>query len=45
MNRLQERELVKQAYPGSKWSNKVDRMTDQQVIAIFFNLKNKGRIK
>lgn len=37
------RELVKQAYSGAKWAAKVDKMSERQVIAIFFKLKREGK--
>jgi hypothetical protein len=41
----QKRELIKRAYsPSITWPAKVDKMTDSQVIAIFFKLKKQGKI-
>jgi len=39
------RELVKSAYSGLRWNTRVDKMSDKQVIAIYYNLVNQGRIK
>lgn len=45
MSGISKREQIKQAYPHSKtWPAKVDRMTDSQVVAIFFKLKNQGKL-
>lgn len=42
---LLKRQLVKDAYNNSpKWSKKVDGMTDQQVIAVYFRLKQQNQI-
>jgi len=35
---------VTQAYPGKKWKDKVARMTDEQVQAIYIGLKARGKI-
>ena len=40
-----KRQLVKDAYSNSpKWNKKVDGMTDQQVIAVYFRLKKQNQI-
>ena len=39
------RKRVKQAYPGQKWSDRVDKMSDAQLFATFQRLVNQGRIK
>lgn len=40
-----KRQLVKDAYNNSpKWNKKVDGMTDQQVIAVYFRLKQQNQI-
>lgn len=44
MSCIRERELVKKAYTGERWANKVNRMSDQQIIAIFFRLRRQGKI-
>jgi hypothetical protein len=42
---ISKRELIKQAYPHSKtWASKVDQMSEKQVIAIFFRLKQQGKL-
>ena len=39
-----EREAVKAAYPSKKWMDKVKKMDDGQVIAIYRRLKSQGKI-
>ena len=40
-----KRKLVKDAYDNNpKWVSKVDAMTDQQVLAVYFRLKKNNRI-
>lgn len=42
---LMKRQLVKDAYNGSpKWTAKVDKMTDEQIIAVYFRLKQQNQI-
>lgn len=40
----QKREQVKSAYKSQSWFNKVDGMSDEQVVAIYLRLKNQGKI-
>jgi len=40
-----ERQLLKRAYPSKQWAQKVDKMSDAQVIAVLMRLKSKGIIK
>lgn len=35
------REELKKKYPGKKWADKVDKMSDSQVIAISFRANSK----
>lgn len=45
MSTVSKRELIKQAYRNSKaWSSKVDKMSEGQVTAIFFKLKQQGKV-
>lgn len=45
MSAISKRELIKQAYPHSKtWAAKVNKMSEDQVIAIFFRLKGQGKL-
>lgn len=39
-----KRRLVKEVYDSKKWSDRVDKMSDSQVIAVFLRLKSKGKI-
>ena len=32
------RNIVRTAYPGDKWKNKVNNMSDNQVMAIYFRM-------
>ena len=41
----QMREKVKEAYPGKNWKAKVDKMLDEQIIAVYYTLINFGKIK
>ena len=41
----QMRERVSEAYDGDGWKKKVRFMPNDQVIAIFYKLLKKGRIK
>lgn len=45
MNVNQMRVRVSECYPGPRWAKKVQRMSDDQVIAIFYRLSKKGIIK
>jgi hypothetical protein len=41
MNNQQIRAAVKEMYPNENWSKQVDRMADDQVVAIYLrNLEN-----
>lgn len=44
MATIDKREAVKGAYPGKKWKDKVDLMTDDQVTAIYIRLKAQGKV-
>ena len=41
MTPSQMRNYVLQAYPGPKWKAKVQKMSDQQIAAVYFRLINK----
>lgn len=45
MSEINNRELVKQAYPTKKWANRVNGMTDSQVFAILSRLRRQGKIR
>ncbi len=44
MTTIQMRERVKVTYPGSHWKRKVNKMTDEQIIAIYYSLIRLGKI-
>lgn len=39
-----KRQALLGAYPGYKWAEKVKKMSDDQVIAVYMNLKRQNRI-
>lgn len=39
------REWLYSAYPNATWRNKVDKMPDNQVIAVFNKFKAEGRFE
>lgn len=39
-----DRELLKQVYPSKKWAEKVDKMSDSQVVAVMLRLKGQGKL-
>jgi hypothetical protein len=39
-----EREALKGAYSGEKWIDKVNRMSDAQVVAVYMRLRAQGKI-
>ena len=41
---MSERELLKTAYPSKKWAEKVDKMSHSQVIAVYYRLKQQGKL-
>lgn len=45
MNINTVRDWVKSAYPGPNWAEKVNNMTDVQIIALYFSLVKQGKIK
>lgn len=40
-----KREALKGAYPGEKWAEKVNNMSDAQVTATYLRLKNQGKVQ
>lgn len=40
----QEREQLKKVYPSKTWARKVDKMTDDQVVAIYLRLKSQNKL-
>ena len=45
MNAVDMRDWVKSAYPGPNWKKKVDKMPDDQIIALYYSLVKQGKIK
>lgn len=41
---LAKREAVKFAYPSPTWANKVMKMTDSQIIAVYLRLKSQNKV-
>lgn len=39
-----ERNLIRNLY-GEAWKKKVDKMSDQQVIAVYMKFKREGRVQ
>lgn len=39
-----KREQLKKLYPGQGWKDKVNKMSDAQVQAIYLRLKSQGKI-
>ena len=44
-NNQLKRQQVTAAYPSESWKYKVSKMSDQQVLAIYFRFKKEGKIK
>ena len=44
MNARVKREELTKAYPSQKWADKVKRMSERQVIAIYFRMKREGTL-
>lgn len=45
MNDIERKRLaVSTAYPGPTWARKVQRMTEQQVVAVYLRLKKQGKV-
>ena len=39
-----KRQALLSAYPGDKWAEKVKKMSEAQVIAIYMNLKRQNKL-
>ena len=39
------RDWVKSSYPSDTWRKKVDKMSDEQIIAVYYSLVKQGKIK
>lgn len=44
MNLEKKREALKGAYPGQKWIDKVEAMSDATVTAVYLRLKGQGKV-
>lgn len=44
MSYEKEREIVKTLYKWRSWASKVDKMSDDQAIAIYMKMKAEGKI-
>jgi hypothetical protein len=40
-----ERDELKRAYPSKQWAEKVDKMSAEQVIAVYMRLRAQGKIR
>ena len=40
MNLHEMRNFISKAYPGQEWKNRVKKMGENQIIAIYYNLVN-----
>lgn len=45
MRVCQMRARIKSVYPSKRWRSRVDKMQDEQVIAVYFNMLKEGKIK
>lgn len=41
MNLHEMRNFISKAYPGQKWKNRVKKMGEGQIIAVYYNLVNR----
>jgi len=41
---ISQREELKKAYPNKKWAERVDKMSESQVAAVYLRLKNQGKV-
>jgi len=39
-----KREILKGVYPSPKWTAKVNKMSEGQVIAVYLRLKEQGKV-
>lgn len=40
-----ERELIKALYPYQRWYDKVNKMSDAQIIALYMRFKAQGKLR
>lgn len=45
MTNADMRGWVKSAYPSNTWKKKVDKMSDEQIVAVYYSLVQRGKIK
>lgn len=45
MNIAQQREAVKAVYFSPTWVEKVNKMGDSQIVALYLKFKNEGKLK
>jgi hypothetical protein len=45
MNAFEMRDQVKSAYPSKTWKEKVAKMPDDQIVALYYNFIKRGLIK
>lgn len=45
MNINQMRDALKRAYPSKQWAEKVTKMRDDQIQAIYLRFKREGKIR
>lgn len=41
---INEREELKKVYPNKKWAERVDKMSESQVAAVYLRLKSQGKV-
>lgn len=39
------RKAITNVYPGEKWKKKVERMSDSQVMAIYYSFEKSGKFE
>ena len=39
------RDMVKSAYPGSTWSQRVDHMKDNQIVKLYYTFRDQGKFE
>lgn len=44
MGNNDKREALKRVYKSKAWADRVNKMTDDQVVAIYLRLKNQNKI-
>ncbi len=45
MTEVNYREELKKVYPGQRWADKVNKMSDEQVVAIYIKFKAQGKLR